>query len=149
MADDCDITACCNAIQAALETVSPPIAQIPTDLGTTYSAVFAEAQPLLNLINWRAGGWIPTAAGDLPSLAEIVQRIANFGAGWAEWSFWEYDDSAARTAITLPATFTGPVRVRINSVPIPPSDYSLVTNTLTLDDALEHGDQLTIKSYGA
>lgn len=149
MADDCTISATCAYLAERIDGMSDDMAELAARADASLETVDTEADFLLALVNRYPGGWVTTEGGVLPSVAELVNRASNFPAGFAAWHFFEYEAAAARDTITLPGAVTGPVRVFINGVQLPVSDYSLASDELTLDDPLEPGDLLTVRAYGA
>lgn len=149
MADNCSIAAAQAAILAKLESVNVSAQALSDATFDSYQLAAADAAVLVNIVNWYAGGWVPTLCGDLPSLGEIIGRIANFGAGWSQWSYKEYETDAARTEIHLPYAVTGPHRLTLCAAYLGPGDYTIVGDLLTLAYPLLPGYRLTLTRYGA
>ena len=143
MANDCDISATQAAFVAAIAEESAAAAAAEL-------AQRAEAAPLLALLNGYPGATVTQGADTLPVLADIVQRVSagHLGTGIAEWRYWQQSSPGA-AVLTLPAAVSLGT-VELNGARLAPgTDYTLSGATLTLTHALEPGDLLTLRSYGA
>ncbi len=140
MAQTCDTSSVCAEITAAL-------AALPAPAEAAVAAASVQARRLMDIVSRYPGAWIGTEAGDLPSLSELVNRLTALGVGLADWFFFEYEPSAARTVITLPGAPSAAL-IYLNGVLLPAGDYSLVGDTLTPDDPLDLYDLLTVRGYG-
>lgn len=130
----------CADILAELQTLEDE--QIALWL-TTEAAV----DHLLELIN-DPPGWVEVDGEQLPTLAELVGRIHNLGAGFSRWRFRE-QTRTDRTTINLPASCSASLtRAGINGVWLDQTDYSVSGTALTLTDPLEIGDILEVRTYG-
>lgn len=113
------------------------------------SASWSGTDALRALVTGYPGQWIVTPSGDLPCLAEIVNRIHNLGGGFARWDY--VAGSGEDDVLVLPADLdTGALaRVWRNGVPLAPTrDYTIADTALTLAHDLNTGDWITVATYG-
>lgn len=137
-----DCSPCADYLDSRLDAA---LASAESAAATTWS----NTAPLRALLSSYPGQWVVTPAGDLPCLAEIVNRIHNLGGGFSRWDY--VAGSGEDDALTLPVDLdTGALaRVWRNGVPLAPTrDYTVTDTALALAHDLNPGDWITVATYG-
>lgn len=137
-----DCSPCATYLEGLLDAAQAAAAQAAEDSWDDTAA-------LLDLVQSYPGQWVVTPAGELPCLAEVVNRIHNLGGGLARWHY--VAGTGEDDALTLPADLdTGALaRVWRNGVPLAPTrDYTITDTALALAHDLNPGDWITVATYG-